>query len=55
LYPKISSLENNEPGKHREYTGEYTAEDLNIFRTIQTHLEIGLTYKQIEEQLNVVE
>jgi len=45
------SLENHEPGKHRTYT----ANDLSIFKTIQTHLENGLTYAQIEERLAVVE
>jgi len=50
-FEEYLSLEEHEPGKHREYTPE----DLSIFRAIQTHLENGLTYAQIEERLNVVE
>jgi len=50
-FEEYISLENHEPGKHREYT----ADDLNIFRTIQAHLDNGLTYVQIEERLNVIE
>lgn len=45
------SIEDHEPGTHREYTPE----DLHVFRTIQTHLENGLTYAEIEQRLNVVE
>jgi len=45
------SLENHEPGTHRNYTPE----DLSIFRAIQTHLENGLTYAEIENRLAVVE
>ena len=45
------SVVDHEPGKHREYTPE----DLSIFQTIQTHLDNGLTYAEIEERLNVVE
>jgi len=50
-FERYISIENHQPGKHREYT----ADDLSIFQTIQTHLENGLTYAQIEERLNVVE
>jgi len=50
-FEEYLSLENHEPGTHREYTPE----DLHTFKTIQTHLENGLTYAQIEERLNVVE
>jgi len=45
------SVEEHEPGKHREYT----ANDLSIFKTIQSHLENGLTYAEIEKRLAVVE
>jgi len=44
------SVGEHEPGKHRTYTPE----DLSTFRAIQTHLESGLTYAQIEKRLNVV-
>jgi len=50
-FEEYISVENHEPGKHREYTPE----DLQIFQTIQTHLDNGLTYAQIEERLNVIE
>jgi DNA-binding transcriptional MerR regulator len=49
-FEEYISIQNHQPGKHREYT----AEDLSIFQTIQNHLEDGLTYAQIEERLNVV-
>lgn len=45
------SVGEHKPGKHREYT----AADLNIFRSIQTHLENGLTYSEIEKRLAVVD
>jgi len=47
----LSIDENRKPGSHREYTPE----DLSIFQTIQTHLDNGLTYAEIEERLNLVE
>jgi len=50
-FEKYLSIENHEPGTHRTYTPE----DLNIFRTIQTHLQNGLTYAEIENRLAVVE
>jgi len=46
-FEEYLSLENHEPGTHREYT----ANDLSIFKTIQTHLDNGLTYAQIEDEL----
>lgn len=49
-FEEYLSLEEHEPGTHREYTPE----DLTIFQTIQTHLENGLTYSEIEKRLNVV-
>jgi DNA-binding transcriptional MerR regulator len=50
-FEEYLSLENHERGTHREYT----VEDLSIFKTIQTHLNDGLAYAQIEKRLNVVE
>jgi len=50
-FEKFLSVENHVPGKHREYTPD----DLSIFTTVQTQLDNGLTYKQIEERLNLVE
>jgi len=50
-FENFLSVENHQPGKHREYTPE----DLSIFQTIQTHLNNGLTYAEIEERLNLVE
>ena len=47
----LSIEENRKSGSHRSYTPE----DLSIFQTIQTHLDNGLTYAEIEERLNVVE
>ena len=45
------SVVDHEPGTHREYTPD----DLSIFKTIQTHLDNGLTYAEIEKRLAVVE
>jgi len=45
------SILDHKPGSHREYT----AEDLNVFRTIQTHLDNGLTYAEIDDRLAVVD
>ena len=45
------SIVDHEPGKHRTYTPE----DLQIFTTIQTHLDNGLTYAEIEKRLAVVD
>jgi len=50
-FEEYLSVEDHEPGTHRTYTPE----DLHIFKTIQTHLDNGLTYAKIEERLNVVE
>jgi len=50
-FEEYLSIENHEAGTHREYTPE----DLSIFKTIQTQLEDGLTYSEIEKRLNVVE
>jgi len=50
-FENFLSVENHEPGTHRTYTPE----DLHIFKTIQTHLENGLTYAEIENRLAVVE
>ena len=50
-FEEYLSLENHEPGTHREYTPE----DLNVFRAIQTHLHNGLTYAEIENRLAVVD
>ena len=47
----ISIEENRKSGTHREYTPE----DLNVFRAIQTNLDNGLTYAEIEKRLAVVD
>jgi len=45
------SISEHEPGKHREYSPE----DLQVFKSIQSHLENGLTYAEIEKRLDLVE
>jgi len=45
------SIAEHTPGQHRTYTDD----DLRIFGIIQMHLADGLTYAQIESELDVLE